>query len=378
MSPQSPLHGNIYLLHDFNELPHGLRATIYGTGKYAQHLVKWIRQFRHDIKIYGFIDSFRSGVLYGLPVRPLDDCEGDIKEISVIIASHFWKEILSNLDQKKCTIYLPHPYLNIGHHFQSIEYTEVRKRAEKIIEAFPKQDAKMYMYLLSKRYIKKEDLQKRRFINDSEYEYSDYNIPVYPEYGTQYEDYIDWSKVHSIIEGGVYDGVTTLQLSSRLTSSGHIFAFEPEEEAFKKSSEKCSIDRRIQIINAALSDSCGNGYLYMRTYGSCIVENTLNCKFDQKIYIQSIDHFSSSIPYNIDYIKLDIEGNEYKALNGAIQTLVRCRPQLAISIYHTKYEFITIPEFLINNLKEYSFRIGHYSNSLLETILYAIPNEYVN
>lgn len=72
---------------------------------------------------------------------------------------------------------------------------------------------------------------------------------------------------------------------------------------------------------------------------------------------------------------MDIEGAELSALEGGIGTIKKCRPQLAISIYHSDEDFINIPLFLNDILENYKFKIGHYHPSLCETILYDIPSE---
>ena len=68
---------------------------------------------------------------------------------------------------------------------------------------------------------------------------------------------------------------------------------------------------------------------------------------------------------------MDIEGAEMKALKGAEQTLIKFRPQLAISIYHSNNDMQDIPIYLHNILKNYIFKIGQYSPDNDETILYA-------
>ena len=72
---------------------------------------------------------------------------------------------------------------------------------------------------------------------------------------------------------------------------------------------------------------------------------------------------------------MDIEGSELPALKGGLKTIQQDRPQLAVSIYHSNDDFVDIPLFLHEDLKDYTFRLGHYSFDLCETVLYAIPNE---
>jgi len=78
-----------------------------------------------------------------------------------------------------------------------------------------------------------------------------------------------------------------------------------------------------------------------------------------------------SLP-RIDFIKMDVEGAEYPILQGAVQTLKKFKPKLAISIYHSDDDFDRIPRFLDLLGCGYEFAIGHYSLDLSETILYAI------
>ena len=81
----------------------------------------------------------------------------------------------------------------------------------------------------------------------------------------------------------------------------------------------------------------------------------------------------------VDFIKMDIEGAELEALKGAKSTISDHRPQLAVAIYHVGYnnssDLYEIPLYLSNNLENYTFRLGHYSTEIYETVLYAIPNE---
>ena len=74
----------------------------------------------------------------------------------------------------------------------------------------------------------------------------------------------------------------------------------------------------------------------------------------------------------VNFIKMDIEGAELQALQGAINTLKKYRPKLAISIYHrAPTDYFEIPEFLLSLDLGYQFYIRHYTIHAEETILYA-------
>ena len=73
----------------------------------------------------------------------------------------------------------------------------------------------------------------------------------------------------------------------------------------------------------------------------------------------------------IDFLKMDIEGAEPKALEGAMQTIIKYKPKLAISIYHSLDDFINIPKWIDELNLGYKFFLGHHTLHLEETILYA-------
>ncbi len=79
---------------------------------------------------------------------------------------------------------------------------------------------------------------------------------------------------------------------------------------------------------------------------------------------------SGEIP-RVDFIKMDIEGSELKALHGAEKTLRRFKPRLAISLYHDVNHFYSIPLFLVSLGLGYRFHLAHYTIHAGETILYA-------
>ncbi|MDO7485096.1 FkbM family methyltransferase [Peribacillus frigoritolerans] len=75
----------------------------------------------------------------------------------------------------------------------------------------------------------------------------------------------------------------------------------------------------------------------------------------------------------IDFIKMDIEGAEINALNGAVKTIQEFRPKLAIAIYHQIEDFASVVNFISDLNLDYKFYLGHYTIYAQETILFAIP-----
>jgi len=73
----------------------------------------------------------------------------------------------------------------------------------------------------------------------------------------------------------------------------------------------------------------------------------------------------------IDFIKMDIEGAEIPALQGAAGVISSFRPKLAVCVYHKPDDFYTIPRLIREIHPGYRFYLDHYTIHREETVLYA-------
>lgn len=77
----------------------------------------------------------------------------------------------------------------------------------------------------------------------------------------------------------------------------------------------------------------------------------------------------------ITFIKMDVEGAELESLKGAVKTIRRDLPKLAVCIYHKTKDMVEIPLFIKELAPEYQLYVRMHANDGSETVLYAIPPE---
>jgi FkbM family methyltransferase len=74
----------------------------------------------------------------------------------------------------------------------------------------------------------------------------------------------------------------------------------------------------------------------------------------------------------VSFIKMDVEGAELSALQGASKTIKRYKPKLAICIYHKPEDLITIPQFIKSIVPEYTLYLRAHTHFTVDVVLYAI------
>lgn len=84
----------------------------------------------------------------------------------------------------------------------------------------------------------------------------------------------------------------------------------------------------------------------------------------EKVPLTTIDKLVEELKLDrVDYIKLDIEGAEPKALAGARDTLKRFRPRISISAYHVPDHPKLIPEIIRSERPDYQMQCGPCAES---------------
>jgi FkbM family methyltransferase len=180
-----------------------------------------------------------------------------------------------------------------------------------------------------------------------------------------------------VIDGGSCFGGTALYLADKVGAQGKVYAFEFVEdnvEIFHKNMVlNKDLSDRIELVKKAISHISGKTVRYVPRGPSTSITSIKGLRGDvEEVVTITIDDFVAEQGISkVDFIKMDIEGSELNALIGAVETIRRFRPELAISVYHKDEDFCQIPLYINDLDLGYEFYIDHFSIHREESILFA-------
>lgn len=149
---------------------------------------------------------------------------------------------------------------------------------------------------------------------------------------------------------GAYRGDTVLSFCKRAKEWNGIIAVEPDDKTYKKLLSATEHIYNIRCINAAATDRCGEIMFNMGgSRGKGAKEK------EKAVKTVSVDSLSISPTY----IKMDIEGDEDKAITGAAETIKRCKPKMQIAAYHRSGDLVDIPNQVLSLNKDYEVYLRH-------------------
>lgn len=377
----------------FKEVPKNVRVCIYGATVYGLFVKKLMEAQRPDLKLVYFVDTYKSGEAENTEIIKACDIKSRIGEFDYILLA------LANNGNYQVEVSLITQNI---HNYISIDYNGLlvlKNHYEFFYKmTFPDENHKQYwldnLHVIPEIQEMLETVEEKTLIKNL-YEQR-YDLDVYEKFQkyyclkninknlNAYMDYINKGAIKVVIEGGIFDGGSSVLLLNKFPNIEKLYGFDIFGKDYLVEPYKSIINNsdKIEIIRKGLLDKCDKIKINNRAdkYASNCFEGD-NSVDEDSFYLAdtiTIEQFAIDKKIKVDFIKMDIEGSELPALKGAEALIKSHRPQMAICIYHTQRvqgDLFEIPLYLKKTLKDYVFRLEHYSSGNVETILYCIPKE---
>lgn len=215
-----------------------------------------------------------------------------------------------------------------------------------------------------------DEKSKEDYLNVLRYKISgktEYLFKAHSDKMSVYSDILCLGSEETIVDLGAYDGDTIREFVQATKGSyNKIIAFEPDGKNFRKLTEKTRGLCNIETHNIGAWDK--RETLYFAKKGG------RNSRADESGVPVEFDSVDNIVNERVTLIKMDIEGAEMKALEGARQTILKYLPKLYVCAYHRNEDLFALI-LKINELSDdykIYFRQHPYIPSW-ESNLYAIP-----
>jgi len=196
-----------------------------------------------------------------------------------------------------------------------------------------------------------------------------YLPPVFDKKQYFPSDIITLTGHESYFDCGAFTGDT---IADFLRASGggyhRIWAVEPDRTNYQQLMKYIENERltNIEAVNKGVYGYSGR--LPFQEEGSML--SMITNESDRYIEVDTIGRIAAGNP--VTYIKMDVEGAELQALQGAEKTIRAYKPVLGISIYHKERDLIDIPLYIKSIAPDYKFYFRVHKKLAIDAVLYGV------
>lgn len=160
-----------------------------------------------------------------------------------------------------------------------------------------------------------------------------------------FDDYYDFDLLQCdenevLVDLGAYTGDSAQSYIENYGKYKRIYCYEISQESITKMQQKLLPYENIIIRNVAVGAEKGMMYLKKGVFES---SNQVTDSGDIPVSVVTLDEDIQEV---ITLIKMDIEGSELAAIEGAVEHIRRDRPKLAVCTYHNNHHIWEIPRRL--------------------------------
>jgi FkbM family methyltransferase len=149
-----------------------------------------------------------------------------------------------------------------------------------------------------------------------------------------------------------------------------IIAIEADRENYKllvsELSKKGVLEKSIETLNVCLDDENREEKFF---FGNAGYSSQLSILGQERVKTVTFD----SLGICPTFIKIHLEGNELNVLIGSKETLCRCRPKIAVTVYHNDDGFYKTISWLNSTLVNYRYFFRNHCWHGTGAVIYALP-----
>lgn len=339
---------------DFKELIKDKELILFGASSCADIFINRMK-LSFEIKYILDNDVKKHGKLFDgkYIINSPDVLDYENENSIVVITSTYYNEIIEQLEKMgyKGRVY---SYFHLREKAMSVRnYDDMDKNINELIYILADKKSVDIVKMIA--YKRKNNIRDYSDINEGE-QYFLKDIFTNPE-----------GKDEVFVDGGAYDGETVEKYIKFVNGNfKKIYSFEMDKVNYDMINVN-KYDSRVEFLNYGLWNGETQISFISNEKGSEEAEEG-----SESAQCISIDNF---IKDKVTFIKMDIEGAEMKALEGAVKMITENKPKLAICLYHKFKDLWEIPFYIHKLVPEYNLYIRHHSDIDQETVLYATVNE---
>lgn len=142
-----------------------------------------------------------------------------------------------------------------------------------------------------------------------------------------------------VIDVGANYGVYTLLMAKAVGDQGHVWAFEPAIATVRSLQNSVSLNhfKNVTVIHAALSNQIGKAHLRLDQNSELNSLVSESSTLTEEVRVTMLDRCKSEFAFKeIEFIKLDAEGEEQNILAGGTEFLATESPLVMFELKHGK------------------------------------------
>ncbi len=315
--------------------------VLYGMGDGADKIVTVLERYGINVAGVFVSDGFVRNKLYrGMPLMSYDDAKKSFGDMVVLVAfGTSLPDVMANVKRiaSEQELYVPDVPV-YGNNVFDVEFARNnRGKLEKVYNSLA-DEASRFVF---------ESTVKYKLTGNPKYLFSCESSPDYT-YGL-----LDIKEGAVAVDCGAYIGDTVEEYLKYAPIPKTIHAIEPDPKTYKRLCKNCAEYPFVNCVNAAVTDVVGK-----ITFAGGGSRSSSIKGVGTEVDAISIDAILDGA--NADFIKMDVEGNEKRAIEGARNTIINYKPKLFISCYHRSEDIFEIPLQLFDLRPDYKIHMTHY------------------